>query len=145
VPSASSERSPRAEQPAAAGLLFDENLSHRVACALAPFGYEVIAVGMEGAPPRGSPDSALIDWCVERGYILVTADRGRKDRAIITALAARGADVLFVWAGITPRQQVELVVRQYEKIQREVEKARVGKQRLYRRRLLRPWVFSKVS
>jgi predicted nuclease of predicted toxin-antitoxin system len=128
-----------------AGLLFDENLSHHVAKALAPFDFPVTAVGLDGAPPFGAKDEAVIEWCVAHEAILVTTDRGRKDPAILVAIAARGAHVLFVWDGITPRQQVELVVRHYDKINREREKAKATKHGLYRARLLRPWRFAKVK
>ena len=146
MPCASSGRS-RAPDPwnAVAGLLFDENLSHHVAAALAPFGYDVTAVGLSGAPSFGAIDADVVDWCVENGAVLVTADRGRKDRAILIALAARGAHVLFVWDSISTREQVELVVRQYDKIQHDVEQAKATKHGLYRKRLLRPWRFSAVK
>ena len=36
---------------------------------------EVLAIGDPGAPPAGTPDSDILDWLEENGYILVTENR----------------------------------------------------------------------
>jgi predicted nuclease of predicted toxin-antitoxin system len=127
----------------ASRLLFDENMSRRVAEYLFDLGFQVYAVGMSGAPPLRSSDQEVVVWCVENDAVLVTLDRGRRDSAILLALASVGAHVLFVWMGITPRLQAELVVRHVDKILRDANRAEVTT-RPYRRRLRHPWRFERA-
>jgi predicted nuclease of predicted toxin-antitoxin system len=122
--------------------LFDENLSRRVANVLAEVGaYTITAVGDDGAPHLGSTDQAVVAWCASNQHVLVTSDRGRRDRAILTILAASRTHGLFVWNGITLRQQLELIVRHIDKLDRDVSRAETGG-RTYRKRLLKPWRFT---
>ena len=127
----------------AARLLFDENMSQRVAAHLGELGFPVIAVGLSDAPPIQSSDHTVVGWCAENDAVLVTLDQGRKDRAILAALASASAHVLFVWMGITPRMQAELVVRHVDKILRDAQRA-TATNRLYRRRLRKAWRFERA-
>ena len=77
-------------------LLFDEGLPDAVASALSALELEADAVGLPGAPPRGSLDEINCAWCQEHGAVLVTNDRGRKDRAILDALATQHVHAIFV-------------------------------------------------
>ena len=46
------------------------------------------AIGDDGdVPPRGSTDEVNIAWCAARGAVLVTNDRGKKDKTIFNHLA----------------------------------------------------------
>lgn len=77
-------------------LLLDEGLPHRVASALSQLGWDVRAVGHDDAPPRSSSDEVNCRWCADRGAILVTNDRGRKDRVILDLLAQHHVHALFI-------------------------------------------------
>jgi hypothetical protein len=69
-------------------LLFDEGLpgGNAVPRALSALGWTATAVGDPGAPPRGLGDEVNIEWCRGNHSILVTHDRGKKEREIITVL-----------------------------------------------------------
>jgi hypothetical protein len=69
-------------------LFFDQGLPGgvKLATALAALGLEADAVGGDGAPPSGSPDKDNCQWCSEHGAVLVTHDRGKKDREILEML-----------------------------------------------------------
>lgn len=41
---------------------------------------EVLSVGDAGAPPNGTPDSELLIWLEENGYVLVTENRSTMPR-----------------------------------------------------------------
>ena len=77
-------------------LLFDEGLPRIVAQALTLVGWEVHAVGDAGAPPRGSPDDVNCQWCAARSAVLVTYDRGMKDRTILDSISQHHAHAVFV-------------------------------------------------
>jgi hypothetical protein len=81
-------------------LLFDEGLPHCIAAALRHLSIDAYAVGDDnGAPPRASGDGGdetNVTWCSERDAILVTNDRGKKDRVIIDLLAEKHVDAIFV-------------------------------------------------
>src|SRR4051794_4612249 len=77
-------------------ILFDEGLPPSVAIALSTVGWDARAVGMPGAPPRGSSDDANCAWCAAHGAVLVTNDRGRKDRTILDALAQHHVHAAFI-------------------------------------------------
>jgi predicted nuclease of predicted toxin-antitoxin system len=77
-------------------LLFDEGLSQAVAQALATLGLNAHAIGQPGAPPRQSTDEDNCKWCKENGAVLVTNDRGKKDRLILDLLAQHHIHAIFV-------------------------------------------------
>jgi predicted nuclease of predicted toxin-antitoxin system len=57
-------------------LLFDELLSWRIAMALRVLGVSASHVGHEGdkAPPRGSPDSVVLDHARKTNQVAVTSN-----------------------------------------------------------------------
>jgi hypothetical protein len=69
-------------------LLFDQGLpgGRKVSSALSALGLEAKTVGGAGAPPEDSADEANIRWCKQHRAVLVTHDRGNKDREILTML-----------------------------------------------------------
>jgi hypothetical protein len=77
-------------------LLLDEGLPPSVSAALSLAGWKAYAVGGPDAPPQGSEDEVNCRWCAERSAVLVTNDRGRKDRTILDLLAQHRVHALFV-------------------------------------------------
>ena len=77
-------------------LLLDEGLPRAIAAALATLGLEAHAVGDPGAPPKQSSDEVNCQWCRGQSAVLVTNDRGRKDRTILDLLARMEVDAIFV-------------------------------------------------
>lgn len=67
-------------------LLIDEGLPPRIAEALRAVEVDALAIGDVGAPAKGSPDETNVPWCAKEGRLLVTNDRGRKDRVILDLL-----------------------------------------------------------
>jgi len=57
--------------------LLDENISPAVRNQLLFHEptLDVVCVGMENGPPYGCPDSAILEWIEEKGYILVSQNR----------------------------------------------------------------------
>jgi hypothetical protein len=79
-------------------ILLDEGLPWQVAEALRAAGLEAFAVGHDPeAPPDQSDDDVNVKWCQARGSVLVTNDRGRKEKVILRALAAERVHALFVY------------------------------------------------
>ena len=54
-------------------------------------------MGRDDAPADDSPDEENCKWCKDHGAILVTNDRGKKDKVILVALAAHHVDAIFVY------------------------------------------------
>jgi peptidoglycan/xylan/chitin deacetylase (PgdA/CDA1 family) len=77
-------------------LLFDEGLSPAVAQALATLRLSAHAIGQPGAPPKQSTDEANCKWCKENAAVLVTNDRGKKDRVILDLLAQHHIHAIFI-------------------------------------------------
>jgi hypothetical protein len=106
--------------------LIDEGLP-RVAPALRELELDVRAVGDAGAPPRGGSDRDNCSWCAENGAVLVTQDRGRKDRQIIDALAELHVHALFIYNDLraAPAHHLAgaLLVAE-SRIEREVQRRR---------------------
>lgn len=48
----------------------------------------VLRVGDRGAPPRGTPDPALLRWCEREGFVLVSNDRRTLPGHLAAHLAA---------------------------------------------------------
>jgi predicted nuclease of predicted toxin-antitoxin system len=67
-------------------LLLDEGLPSAIAEALRAVEVDALAVGDVQAPPKQSSDETNIAWCREHGRLLVTNDRGKKDRVILDLL-----------------------------------------------------------
>ena len=44
-------------------------------------------IGDEGAPPRGTPDPEILNWCEQNGFILVTNNRKSMPRHLAGHLA----------------------------------------------------------
>jgi hypothetical protein len=81
-------------------LLLDAGLPHSVAAAFRLLGLDARAVGDSDAPAKNSDDHALCAWCAERHAVLVTNDRGKKDRTMLDALARHHVDAIFVYADL---------------------------------------------
>lgn len=79
-------------------LLFDQGLpgGAAIGTALRTLGLEAHVVGESEAPPSGSSDEDNCTWCSERGAVLVTHDRGKKDREIIDVLNRHQIGVILV-------------------------------------------------
>jgi hypothetical protein len=78
-------------------LLFDEGLPPSVATAFRALGLKAHAVGDDGAPKKGGTDKANCEWCKSNGAVLITNDRGKKDRTIFDHLAEQKAHAVFVY------------------------------------------------
>jgi len=76
--------------------LLDEGVPPVIAAALRTLELTAHAVGEADAPPRKSTDHVNAAWCAKHGAVLVTNDRGKKDRAIFDALAQHHVHALFV-------------------------------------------------
>jgi Domain of unknown function (DUF5615) len=90
-------------------VLIDEGLPYSIAAAMRAVGLDAWAVGDDGAPPSGSTDRANIDWCAERGVVLVTNDLGRKDRAIVEHLASRHVHAVLVYRDLRAAEPHKLL------------------------------------
>lgn len=77
-------------------ILLDEGLPWQVAEAFRQLGLDAHAVGHGDAPKRGSGDAVNVRLCAQRGGVLVTNDRGKKDRTIFDHLATHRAHAIFV-------------------------------------------------
>ncbi len=57
--------------------LLDQNLSPQIASALLRYdaSIDVLAVGLDGAPPFGTPDPDLLTFCEAEQRVLVTENR----------------------------------------------------------------------
>jgi hypothetical protein len=72
-------------------------LPPQVAQALSVLGWPAQAVGQPGAPVANSSDEENCEWCKRNGNaVLVTTDRGKKDRTIFDHLAQHQVDAIFV-------------------------------------------------
>jgi hypothetical protein len=78
-------------------LLIDEGLPPSIAEALRAVEIDALAIGDVGAPSKGTPDQVNIPWCAEQKRLLVTNDRGKKDRVILDLLNRHHVNALFVY------------------------------------------------
>jgi hypothetical protein len=78
-------------------LLIDEGLPARVAEALRAVEVDALAIGDVGAPAKESPDETNVAWCAKEHRVLVTNDRGKKDRVILGLLNQHHVHALFVY------------------------------------------------
>lgn len=58
---------------------------------------EAFANGDDGVPPTQSTDEVNVVWCAQRGAVMVTNDRGRKERIILPLLAEHRVHAVFVY------------------------------------------------
>jgi hypothetical protein len=77
-------------------LLFDEGLPPAVAEALRCLDLAAWAIGEDGAPGRSTSDEINCQWCESEGAVLVTNDRGKKDRTIFDSIAQHHVHAIFV-------------------------------------------------
>lgn len=79
-------------------LLLDQGLpgGTSLASGLTALGLEVQAVGSPGAPALGSSDEDNCRWCAANRAVLVTHDRGRKNREIHGLLDRHSVDSITV-------------------------------------------------
>ena len=77
-------------------LLLDEGLPPQVATALSILDLQAKAVGQPEAPPRASGDSVNCEWCRTNRSVLVTNDRGKKDKEIHNLLVQHRVHAIFV-------------------------------------------------
>lgn len=101
---------------AEARYLLDENLPPQVAAGLSLIGYELYCVGTAPAPARRSTDETNVKWCVERDVILVTEDRGRKNREILDLMARHRVHVIRVPQDVTAKELARFILRHHETI-----------------------------
>lgn len=105
--------------------LLDEGLPPSIARAFRELELDVHAVGEADAPPRGSGDGDNAKWCADRGAVLVTNDRGKKDKAIFDALAERHVHALFVHEDLLagpPHVLAKALLQAESKIEAELQK-----------------------
>lgn len=106
-------------------LLLDEGVPASIAQALRLLDLDVLAIGDDGAPARGSLDHENIAWCAARGAVLVTNDRGKKDKTIFDALAQYRVHALFVYKDLLagePHRLARALLEAEDKIGTEVAK-----------------------
>jgi hypothetical protein len=78
-------------------LLIDEGLPAVVAAAFRAVEIDALAIGDVGAPAKASPDETNIPWCAKQARLLVTNDRGKKNRVILHLLNQHHVHALFVY------------------------------------------------
>lgn len=78
-------------------LLLDEGLPAGVAAALRAVEIDALAIGDAGAPLKSSLDETNITWCAQQSRLLVTNDRGKKDRVILGLLNQHHVHAVFVY------------------------------------------------
>ena len=116
------------------GFLLDENLPSRFAEGFTLLGLDVAAVGRPGAPPKGSLDRAVVDWCVNNEAVLVTKDRGRKNREMIELIRTTRVSVVMVPEKMTLDEFVRQFVRRYDSMFTDALRA-INRGGSYRRRM----------
>jgi hypothetical protein len=67
-----------------------------VASAFSALALQANAVGQPQAPSRGSGDDVNCAWCQTNSAVLVTNDRGKKDKQIHDLLAQHHVHAIFV-------------------------------------------------
>lgn len=106
--------------------LFDENLPPAVGRGLRQIGFDVRVIGDPPAPARGSPDATNVEWCEANGAVLVTTDRGRKDKEILRLLRARTAvSVVFIPIGMNAIEISANFHKRVEQIESALARGRV--------------------
>jgi uncharacterized protein with PIN domain len=119
-----------------AEFLFDENLWPDVSRGLRLCGYDTYVIGDAPAPNRGSTDGDNVAWCVARGAMLVTADRGRRNREMLDLLSRHPVHVLLVHTGVTQRAFMRAFVRHCDGLEDAIDRRNL-QGRVVRHRLRR--------
>lgn len=107
-----------------------------IAEALSNLGWQAWTVGGPDAPPKGSSDHDNCEWCKANGAILVTHDRGKKNREILSALHQHQVSVLLVYKELRQRPPRALAKALLNAEGNIHQKLASGKHRLHHR--LRP-------
>lgn len=116
-------------------LLIDEGLpGGQVAAALRRLDLDAHAVGDKGAPPRKSSDDINVEWCARRNAVLVTQDRGKKDRVILRLLDQHHVHAIFVYGDLRVAPPHELA-RALLSAERAIDDLATRKRGLVRHRL----------
>jgi hypothetical protein len=113
----------------------DRGLYPAVEQALRALGLEVHAVGQgRGAPVENSSDDANCRWCKEHGgAVLITTDRGKKDREILTAIVVHQVHAIFVYKDLrngAPHHLARAILRAEQEIDRWVAGRKLLRHRL---------------
>jgi hypothetical protein len=90
-------------------ILLDQGLPWQVAASLSDLGLTAHAVGDAGAPAEGSADEVNIRWCADNGAILVTNDRGKKDKTILSHLNSHHVHAVFVYKDLRGAEPADLM------------------------------------
>lgn len=78
-------------------LLLDKGVYTQVAQAFRILGLDAVAVGEpESGLADNEPDEVNVKWCKENNAVLVTNDRGKKDKAIRNALVQEHVHAIFI-------------------------------------------------
>jgi len=91
------------------------------------------AVGRGEAPAEDSSDDENCQWCRERGAVLVTNDLGKKDKAILDALAIHRVHAVFVYKDLRsapPHHLARAVLRAEDEIDKWVAGKKLLRHRL---------------
>lgn len=112
-------------------LFFDQGLPGGVgtATALAALGLEANGVGGAGAPPNGSSDNENCKWCAEHNSVLITHDRGKKDKEILKVLDQHQVGVILILKDLRSRPAYHLV-RALLNAEGKMDQVATGKKRL---------------
>lgn len=78
-------------------IFIDEGLPDAVAKALRILRLDAFANGDAPAPPKQSADDVNVAWCAHRGAVMITNDRGKKDRVILPLLEQHRVHAVFVY------------------------------------------------
>jgi predicted nuclease of predicted toxin-antitoxin system len=116
--------------------LLDENLSWRVAKALALCEYDVTHVVSEPDLGPGTPDEDIIRWCGSAGHVWVTTDHDPRSRHIRFGLLP-SHQVHVILLQPPPRglhAQLEAVVRNYDQWVRILSEQPAGSHDLWEQR-----------
>lgn len=89
-------------------ILLDAGLPPAVAAAFRLLGLDARAVGDSDAPAQDSEDDINCAWCAQHGAVLITNDRGKKDRTILDTLAQHRVHAVFVYADLRSAPAHEL-------------------------------------
>jgi predicted nuclease of predicted toxin-antitoxin system len=120
-----------------AEFLLDENLWPDVGRGLKLCGYDLHVIGDPPSPDRGARDQENVEWCVARGAMLITGDRGRKNREMLDLLAREPVHVMLTHGGLTQRAFMRAFVRHCDGIEEAIERCLARGGGVVRRRLKR--------
>jgi hypothetical protein len=105
------------------GFLLDENLPKRFAEGFTLLALEVKAIGQADTPTTGSSDAAVVQWCLDNDYVLVTKDRGRKNREMIELIRTTRVSVVMIPDRMPLPDFVRQFIRRYDGMRSDAERA----------------------